>query len=116
MSEVVKFRGIKPEIAKISVDGVKKKGKVPIRYMPLDRRKHNFEEVELGYSEEEAIEEARRCLNCGGCSECYECVQTCEAEAINHEMKEEVVDLNVGAIVVASGFDLFDPSKKEEYG
>jgi len=106
----------KPEIAKPSIEGVRKKRKVPMRYLPLSERKGNFKEVELGYSEEEAIEEARRCLDCGGCSECYECVQTCEANAICHDAKEEFIDLNIGAIVVASGFDLFDPIAKPEYG
>jgi len=106
----------KPEIAKPSIEGVRKKRKVPMRYLPLNERKGNFKEVEIGYSEEEAIEEARRCLDCGGCSECYECVQTCEANAICHDAKEEFIDLNIGAIVVASGFDLFDPIAKPEYG
>jgi heterodisulfide reductase subunit A len=106
----------KPEIAKPSIEGVRKKRKVPMRYLPLNERKGNFKEVELGYSEEEAIEEARRCLDCGGCSECYECVQTCEANAIRHDQKEEFIDLDIGAIVVASGFDLFDPVAKPEYG
>ena len=109
-------RGIKPKIAEVSLKDVKKKNKVPMRYLPLEERKNNFEEVELGYTEEEAIEEARRCLNCGGCSECFECVETCEAEAIFHDMKEKIVDIDVGAVIVASGFDLFDASKKEEYG
>jgi NADPH-dependent glutamate synthase beta subunit-like oxidoreductase len=35
---------------------------------PLARRK-NFEEVELGYSEQEAVQEASRCLHCGICIE-----------------------------------------------
>jgi heterodisulfide reductase subunit A len=106
----------KPEIAKPSIEGVRKKRKVPMRYMPLNERKNNFKEVELGYTEEEAIEEARRCLDCGGCSECFECVRTCEAGAIRHDMKPEIIDVNVGAIVVATGFDLFDPMAKPEYG
>jgi heterodisulfide reductase subunit A len=106
----------KPVIAKPSVEGLKKKRKVPMKYIPVEKRKNNFNEVEIGYTEEEAIEEARRCLNCGGCSECYECVHTCEAGAINHDMKEETVELDVGAIVVATGFDLFDPLTKPEYG
>jgi heterodisulfide reductase subunit A len=106
----------KPEIARPSVEGLKKKNMVPMRYLPVEKRKNNFDEVELGYTEEEAIEEARRCLNCGGCSECYECVYTCEAGAINHDMKEEIAELDVGAIVVATGFDLFDPKTKPEYG
>jgi len=106
----------KPEIAHPSIEGVRKKQKVPMRYLPLNERKHNFKEVELGYTEEEAIEEARRCLDCGGCSECFECVRTCEADAIRHDMKPEIIDVNVGAIVVSTGFDLFDPLKKPEYG
>jgi len=106
----------KPVIAQRSIEGVKRKKKVPMRYIPLNERKGNFKEVEIGYSEEEAIEEARRCLDCGGCSECFECVQICEADAINHDAKEEFIDLDVGAIVVATGFDLFDPMAKPEYG
>jgi heterodisulfide reductase subunit A len=31
-------------------------------------------------------------------------------------MKPEIIDINVGAIVVATGFDLFDPLAKPEYG
>jgi len=108
-------RGIKPEVAKVP-EGVKKKRKVPMKYLPLEQRKNNFDEVELGYTDEEAIEEARRCLNCGGCSECFECVRICEADAIRHDMKEEIIDIDVGAIVVATGFDLFDPLAKPEYG
>jgi len=106
----------KPEVARPSIEGVKKKPKVPMRYLPIKDRKNNFKEVELGYTEEEAIEEARRCLDCGGCSECFECVQTCQAGAINHDAKPEIVDVKVGAIVVATGFDLFDPMAKPEYG
>ncbi|MFE3845248.1 4Fe-4S dicluster domain-containing protein [Thermoplasmatota archaeon] len=106
----------KPIIAEPSIESVRKKDQVKMRYLPLNERKNNFREVELGYSEEEAIEEARRCLDCGGCSECYECVQTCEANAICHDAKEEFVDINVGAIVVATGFDLFDAKEKPEYG
>lgn len=40
----------------------------------------SFKEVELGFSEATAIEEARRCLRCGPCSECFLCVPECEKE------------------------------------
>jgi len=106
----------KPEIAKPSVEGLKRKHKVPMRYLPVEERINNFNEVELGYTEEEAIEEARRCLNCGGCSECYECIYTCEANAINHDMKEETVELDVGAIIIATGFNNYKPPKNNSYG
>jgi len=42
--------------------------KVPRAVMPslsLEERKNNFNEVELGLSEEVARKEARRCLKCG---------------------------------------------------
>src|SRR4030042_1906999 len=41
-----------------------------------------FREVELGFSEEEALREASRCLNCGLCSECMECVTKWPAHAL----------------------------------
>jgi len=114
--DLKKGRKIKPKVAEFPLEGVKKKEKVSMRFLPIEERKNNFNEVELGYTEEEAIEEARRCLNCGGCSECYECIRTCKAEAIQHDMKEKIIDIDVGAVIIASGCNLFDPSKKEEYG
>jgi len=47
--------------------------------------------------------------------ECKTCETFCEADAIEYDQKEEIVELDVGAIVVATGFDLFDPHKKPEY-
>ena len=44
-----------------------------------------FDEVDLGFEEEEARREASRCLNCGVCSECMECVRVCEAKAVDHQ-------------------------------
>jgi len=62
------------------------------------------------------MEEAARCLECGVCSECWECVKLCERGAIDHEQREEIVELEVGAIVVAIGYDQFDPHIKPELG
>ena len=39
-------------------------GKVKVRVQPPEERVTNFKEVELGYSEEEALKEASRCLHC----------------------------------------------------
>jgi heterodisulfide reductase subunit A len=43
------------------------------------------------------------------------CEKACERGAIDFEMKEELVDLHVGAIIVATGFDPFDPRLKPEF-
>ncbi len=75
-----------------------------------------FNEVSLGFTEEQAIAEARRCLSCGICSECLACSNVCGAGAINHDAQDELIDIDVGAIIVASGFDPWDPTPMLEYG
>lgn len=47
---------------------------------------------------------------------CKICEVFCEADAIDFEQEEEIIELNVGAIIVAAGFDPFDPTKKPELG
>ncbi len=44
------------------------------------------------------------------------CVEACKAGAIDFEQKEYMIELNVGAIILATGFDPFDPRKKPEFG
>ena len=84
--------------------------------LPLEERKGNFKEIELGFTEEMAIDEAKRCLNCGICSECLECVEICKAEAVLHDMVEEKIEIEVGSIILSFGFDEFNPKLKREYG
>ncbi len=69
-----------------------------------------------GLTTAEAMEEAKRCLNCAGCSDCGECAKACQPKAIDYGMKEEVVELHVGSIVLATGFDPFNPKLKPEFG
>ncbi|HEX8986441.1 MAG TPA: CoB--CoM heterodisulfide reductase iron-sulfur subunit A family protein [Rhodocyclaceae bacterium] len=47
---------------------------------------------------------------------CGKCKDVCEAGAINYDMRPEIVTENVGAIVVATGFDLYPQEKILEYG
>ncbi len=69
-----------------------------------------------GPTAEEAMEEAKRCLNCAGCSDCGECAKACQPKAIHYGMQEEIVELHVGSIVLATGFDPFNPKLKPEFG
>jgi len=50
------------------------------------------------------------------CIECGLCEKVCGAEAVNLGQQPEEVELDAGAIIVATGYDLFDARKKEEYG
>ncbi|MBI5571829.1 MAG: FAD-dependent oxidoreductase [Desulfomonile tiedjei] len=70
-----------------------------------------FQEVELALPEDEAQREAARCLNCGVCSECMECVKACPAEAVDHLMEDQVVELDVGTVILSTGYELLDPEK-----
>ncbi|MEN8241266.1 MAG: FAD-dependent oxidoreductase, partial [Chloroflexota bacterium] len=80
------------------------------------KRRNNFDEVDLCLAEEDALLEASRCVECGVCSECMECVTACEKEAINHQQQEIIEEINVGAIILATGFKDFDPAVAPEYG
>jgi heterodisulfide reductase subunit A-like polyferredoxin len=87
----------------------------PSKTASLERIK-SFNEVQQALSEEEAVSEAKRCLDCGICSECLQCVDACLAKAVYHDMKEEHTDVKVGSIILAPGFSLTDPNIREEYG
>ncbi|UCG24771.1 MAG: FAD-dependent oxidoreductase, partial [Chloroflexota bacterium] len=90
--------------------------RVKVRSLGVRARRHSFEEVSLGYSEEEARAEAARCLQCGVCSECLCCVYSCAAGAIDHEQTAHLNELDVGAVILATGFESYDARHTAEYG
>ena len=47
---------------------------------------------------------------------CRACEKFCEAKAIDFEQTEKIVDLDVGSIIIATGFDAFDPSPMSQFG
>jgi len=104
------------EPVEFPLEGIEPKARVPMRFLPIEERVDSFREVELGYTEEMAVEEAKRCLSCGVCTECRECVVLCERQAIDHTMRDETIELDVGAIVLATGYSPFDPARAAKYG
>ncbi|MEA2095381.1 MAG: FAD-dependent oxidoreductase, partial [Candidatus Cloacimonadota bacterium] len=48
--------------------------------------------------------------------ECKICTEYCDADAINFDQKEEILDLDIGSIIIATGADKFDPTIMHEYG
>ena len=95
---------------------IEKKPRAVMPVIAAQERVKSFVEFELGFTEEQAIAEATRCLECGLCSECLECERVCEADAVIHSMLGEYVDINVGAVILATGAKKFDPSVKYEFG
>ena len=47
---------------------------------------------------------------------CGKCADVCEKKAINFDDKDEIVVRDVGAIIVAIGLDVYDPTEMDEYG
>jgi len=50
------------------------------------------------------------------CIRCGTCENVCKRDAIDYDQQEEIVELEVGAIVAATGYDMMDVSSMEEYG
>lgn len=83
---------------------------------PVNERIHDFDDVEITFSEEEAKLSAERCLDCSNCRECHQCISACPADAIDFSQKEEIIETEVKSVIVSSGFKLFKPENKPQYG
>jgi heterodisulfide reductase subunit A len=80
-------------------------------------------EFELGLAERKAIYipfpqavPNKAVIDKSGCIECGSCQRRCEAKAIDFDMQDEIIDVEVGSIIVATGYDSFDPSVIGQYG
>jgi heterodisulfide reductase subunit A2 len=76
----------------------------------------DFAELEPGLTEAEARAAAGRCLDCGVCSECHQCIAACPAAAIDLDMRPQDLDLDVGSVIVSTGYKLFPADLKPQYG
>jgi len=57
----------------------------------------------------------KSCIGLGD-NTCAKCKEVCGPDAIDFTAKEEIVELDVGTIIVATGVDVFDPAALTEYG
>lgn len=77
-------KSFSPDIKKITITGedripkdVTPRRRQSIPVIPVGRANRNFEEVEMGFTEEQAVAEAERCLECKTCNRCiknYRCI------------------------------------------
>ncbi len=96
-------------------DGVPVKWRIEVPALEIEQRR-SFDEVHSGYTPEMAMEEAARCLACAGCCDCELCVSACEAKAIDYHQKDEIKEIEVGSIIVATGFKSFNAERMPQYG
>ncbi len=47
---------------------------------------------------------------------CGKCAEACEQDAINYDDEDELIKREVGAVIVAIGLDVYDPTEMDEYG
>lgn len=71
----------------------------------VDERRGNYSEVELGFDEQRALTEAKRCLSCRRCLGCALCWAECKPEAIIFEMEDEHFDVEADAVIVSAGVE-----------
>jgi putative selenate reductase len=103
-----------PDVQALVVRRARREYRVPIQVSALDRR-DGFEETVIGYTAEEAMREASRCLDCD--TICSLCVGVCPNMALmTYEMAPVCADLPalavVGGAVVATGSTPFVASQR----
>ena len=76
----------------------------PAIYIPFPQAVPNYAKIDPEFCVQ---------LNTG---ECKICTEYCDADAINFDQTEEILNLDVGSIIVATGADKFDPTIMHEYG
>ena len=86
------------------------------KFRSINERIKDFDDIEITYSEDEVLKSSQRCLDCSNCRECHQCVTACPAEAIDFSQKKEIVNTNAKSVIVTSGYKLFKPENKPEYG
>jgi heterodisulfide reductase subunit A len=47
---------------------------------------------------------------------CGKCQDVCEKKCINYDDQDELVNIEAGVIIVATGMDVYDPTEYDEYG
>ena len=100
----------------LSRDNIRFANPIKDTLRPVSERVGDFKDVEKTFTEDEVKLSADRCLDCSNCRECHQCVSACPAEAIDFSQKDEVVVSEAKSVIVSTGFKLFKPENKPQYG
>lgn len=100
----------------LSRDNIRFANPVKDTLRSVSERINDFKDVEKTFTEDEVKLSADRCLDCSNCRECHQCVSACPAEAIDFSQKDEVVVSEAKSVIVSTGFKLFKPENKPQYG
>ncbi len=81
----------------------------------LNERKAIYKMFPQAYPNAYAID-ASRCLRMKKPKACGRCLEVCPVDAIDHTMEPEELKINVGSIILCTGYELFDAELRGEYG
>ncbi|MBW1940257.1 MAG: hypothetical protein JRI28_02570, partial [Deltaproteobacteria bacterium] len=80
----------------------------------VDERRENFTEVETGFPEAVAVQEAKRCLSCRRCLGCGLCLAEDNEDSIDFNIPGEELNLEFDEVIITKGQDnAFHPIKSE---
>jgi heterodisulfide reductase subunit A len=81
----------------------------------LNKRKAIYKLYAQAFPNAYAIDPTK-CLKIKKPKACGKCLEVCQANAINHQMQDETVEIEVGSVILCPGFEKFDVSQLEYYG
>ncbi|MEW6615879.1 MAG: hypothetical protein AB1401_10495 [Thermodesulfobacteriota bacterium] len=87
-----------------------------VQELPVEERVDNFNEVSLGFTEDAAVKEAKRCLSCRRCLGCGLCLAECDEDAIVFEQADEKLDICVDSMIITTGIERVCPPPPERFG
>jgi len=82
----------------------------------LDEFNEGLSERKAAYIEFPQAVPSTYVVDFDSCTKCLKCEQVCPSKAINLQDEGKTVELKVGAIIVATGYDLYDPHMLKTYG
>jgi len=47
---------------------------------------------------------------------CGKCYDACDKKCIDYDMQDEIINVSVGAVIIATGMEVYDPTKLDDYG
>ncbi|MDZ4231018.1 MAG: hypothetical protein U1B77_04290, partial [Dehalococcoidales bacterium] len=84
--------------------------------LPVEERVTNFDEVELDFSQEQAMAEAVRCLSCRRCIGCALCLAACHNKGIDFSQVDNDIEIEADSIIIAPGVERTPAYIDEKYG
>ncbi|HBX24030.1 MAG TPA: CoB--CoM heterodisulfide reductase iron-sulfur subunit A family protein [Desulfotomaculum sp.] len=81
----------------------------------LDKRKAIYKQYAQAYPNAYAID-ATRCLKVKKPKACGKCLEVCQANAIDHQMQDTTLEVQVGSVILCPGFEKYDVSQLWYYG